>query len=80
MVEKKQNWAKSLAQAMNMSTSIVAAIAIGLFAGRWLDGKLDTGYLMTMIGFVLGIASAGKMLWEKLMVESVQISKKKFKE
>lgn len=78
MVREKQNWAKMLAVAMNLGTSVAAAIAVGLFGGRWLDDRLNTGYLFTIIGFALGAATAGKMLWERLMVDTVKASKKKF--
>jgi F0F1-type ATP synthase assembly protein I len=78
MVQAKQNWARSLTMAMNLATSVAAVIAVGLFAGKWLDGKLHTGYILTIVGFLLGAASAGKMLWERLMEDSIDIKKKKF--
>lgn len=67
VVQRKQNWAKSLTMAINLATSVGAVIGVGLFGGKWLDAKFDTGNLLTILGFVLGAASAGKMLWEKLM-------------
>ncbi len=77
MVKGKQNWTKTLTMALNLGTSVAAAIAIGLFAGKWLDARLNTGYIMTIIGFALGAASAGKILWERLMADSVKAGKKK---
>ena len=77
MVRQKQNWAKSLTMALNLSTSVVAAVALGLFAGKWLDGKFHTGYILTMAGFGLGAASAGKMLWDRLMGDGVNIPQKR---
>jgi F0F1-type ATP synthase assembly protein I len=67
VVQKKQNWAKSLTMAVNLATSVFAVIGIGLFGGKWLDAKFDTGNLLTIIGFGLGAATAGKMLWQHLM-------------
>lgn len=60
--------------AVNLATSVGAAIALGLFAGKWLDGKFNTGNVYTIIGFALGVASAGKMLWDKLMEQDRQKS------
>lgn len=77
MVQRKQNWAKSLTMALNLATSVAAVIAVGLFLGKWLDGKLNTGYLLTIVGFGLGAASAGKMLWERLMADNIDVTKKK---
>lgn len=53
--------------AVNLATSVGAVIAIGLIGGKWLDGKFNTGNVYTILGFILGVASAGKMLWDKLM-------------
>lgn len=77
MAARKQNWTQTLTMALNLATSVAAAIALGLFAGRWLDARLNTGYLLTIIGFALGAASAGKMLWDRLMADSVKASKRK---
>jgi len=70
MVQKKQNWAKSLTAAINLATSVGAVIGIGLFGGKWLDARFDTGNLYTILGFMLGAASAMKMLWDNLMKDS----------
>jgi len=67
MVQKKQNWAKSLTMAVNLATNVAAVLAIGLLGGRWLDGRYDTTPLLTILGFVLGAATAGKIMWDKLM-------------
>jgi len=76
MVQAKQNWAKALTMALNLATSVAAVLAVGLFAGKWLDARFNTGYLLTIIGFLLGAASAAKMLWERLMADSVNSGKK----
>jgi len=67
MVQKKQNWAKSLTMAVNLATNVAAVLAIGLLGGRWLDGRYETTPLLTILGFVLGAATAGKIMWDKLM-------------
>jgi len=70
MVQGKQNWAKALTSALNLATSVGAVIGIGLFGGKWLDARFDTGVLYTILGFMLGSASAMKMLYENLMKDS----------
>ncbi|HPT68831.1 MAG TPA: AtpZ/AtpI family protein [Syntrophomonas sp.] len=70
MADKKQNWPRALADAMNLATSVAAAIAIGYFGGKWLDGRFDTGPWLSIAGLLLGMLTAGKMMWERLMIES----------
>jgi ATP synthase protein I len=41
---------------------VAAAIAIGYFGGQWLDRKLGTGPIITIVGFVAGIGAAIKAL------------------
>ena len=37
---------------------ISACIILGLLGGRWLDGKLDTNIIFTLVGVFLGLAVA----------------------
>jgi F0F1-type ATP synthase assembly protein I len=74
MVQQKQNWAKSLTRAVNLATNVAAVLAIGLLGGRWLDIKYDTTPLWTILGFVLGAATAGKIMWDALMERERQKS------
>jgi len=67
MAPKKQNWAKSLTMALNLGTSVAAVIAIGLIGGKWLDARFETGMVFTILGFLLGAATAMKMLWDRMM-------------
>lgn len=67
MAQKKQNWAKSLTMAVNLATNVAAVLAIGLLGGRWLDTKFHMSPLLTILGFVLGAATAGKIMWDALM-------------
>ncbi|MEA4925152.1 MAG: AtpZ/AtpI family protein [Syntrophomonadaceae bacterium] len=68
MVQKQQNWAKSLTMAVNLATNVAAVIAIGGYGGWWLDQKLNTGNnLYTILGGALGVATAFKIMWDKLM-------------
>jgi len=39
---------------------VVVTIAIGIYAGLWLDNRLATGVIFTLLGLVAGIGGA---LW-----------------
>jgi len=69
VVQKKQNWAKALTSALNLATNVAAVLAIGLLGGRWLDNRFETTPLLTILGFMLGAASAGKIMWDQLMAQ-----------
>jgi F0F1-type ATP synthase assembly protein I len=69
MADKKQNWPRALADAMNLATSVAAAIALGYFGGKWLDGRFDTGPWLSIAGLLFGMLTAGKMMWERSMIE-----------
>ena len=45
---------------------LLAAPLIGFFAGRWVDGKLDTDPYLTMVGIVLGFVAAGREIYNLL--------------
>lgn len=49
-----------------MGWTIAIAIAIGVFAGNWIDGRAGSHPLFLLIGLVLGLAlglvAAGRML------------------
>ena len=70
MADNKQNWPRALADAMNLATSVAAAIAVGYFGGRWLDGRFDTGPWLSIAGLLFGMLTAGKMMWDRLNAES----------
>lgn len=38
------------------------AIVVGYFAGRWLDGRFDTGPYLSYLGFAFGIGAAAKAI------------------
>lgn len=70
MAKNQQNWPKALANAMNLATSVAAAIALGYFGGKWLDGRFDTAPWFSLVGIVFGVLTAGKMMWERLMADN----------
>ncbi|MBM7648359.1 F0F1-type ATP synthase assembly protein I [Bacillus ectoiniformans] len=52
---------RKLFRAMALYSSILAqlvgSILIGIFSGRWLDGKWDTEPLFLIIGLLVGLAT-----------------------
>lgn len=70
MANSKQNWPRALANAMNLATSVAAAIALGYLGGHWLDGRYHTGPWFSIAGLLFGMATAGKMMWERLMEDN----------
>ncbi len=55
---------------VGMGWVIVVAIALGVFAGNWLDGRTGKHPLFLLLGLLLGLAlglySAGRMLMRYL--------------
>ena len=49
---------QSLAVASYFGASLAVSVVLGVLAGRWLDEHLNTGYLFTLIGVLLGLVSA----------------------
>ena len=47
----------------DLSASIGRSVLLGLFGGRWLDGKLGTDPWLTWIGLGLGIVTGYRAIW-----------------
>ncbi|MFY9324528.1 MAG: AtpZ/AtpI family protein [Syntrophomonadaceae bacterium] len=65
--KRNKNWVRSLSDAINMATTIAAAVALGYFGGRWLDTRFDTEPWLTVAGFLLGVATGIKVMWDRAM-------------
>lgn len=63
---ESNNWVKALSEAVNMVTSIAAAVGGCGFAGYFLDKKLNTDPWLTLVGGFLGMATAMKIIWNKI--------------
>ena len=46
------------AQLLGIGTYVALCIVLGTLGGRWLDGRFDTGNLLTVIGLFLGLVLA----------------------
>lgn len=70
MAAGNKNWVKGLSDAINLATTVAAAVAIGYFGGRWLDARFDTEPWLTVAGFMLGVATGIKAMWDKAIANS----------
>lgn len=48
---------KTLGGPGTIGLELVLSVMLGLFGGRWLDGKLGTGPWLAIIGFGFGVAA-----------------------
>ncbi|MEN6460197.1 MAG: AtpZ/AtpI family protein [Syntrophomonas sp.] len=55
---------------MNLATTVASCVALGYFGGRWLDGRFDTAPWLTLVGFLVGVATGIKAMWQRAMEDS----------
>jgi F0F1-type ATP synthase assembly protein I len=55
---------RALGLASGVGFTIVASIALWVLAGRWLDRKLGTEPWALIVGIIIGIISAGSVIYE----------------
>jgi F0F1-type ATP synthase assembly protein I len=58
----KQDW-KGLGSYGTVGLEVVLSMLFGLFIGRWLDAKLGTEPVLTVLWFFFGIAAGGRSIW-----------------
>ncbi|MDQ3808710.1 MAG: AtpZ/AtpI family protein [Chloroflexota bacterium] len=49
---------QSLAVASQFGITLAVSVFLGYLAGQWLDGRFNTGIIFTLIGVLLGLATA----------------------
>jgi F0F1-type ATP synthase assembly protein I len=49
---------QALAVASQFGITLAVSVVLGYFAGQWLDGRLNTGIIFTLIGVLLGLVGA----------------------
>ncbi|WP_438025070.1 AtpZ/AtpI family protein [Sorangium sp. So ce233] len=70
----KQDW-KAVGSYGTIGLEVVLSILLGLFIGRWLDGKLGTDPLMSVLWFFFGLGAAGKAVhraWKDMQAEAAR--------
>lgn len=58
--EERYRLARIAGLGLTIPFLLMAAPLIGLFAGMWLDGKLGTPKVFTVLGFVLGMIAGAR--------------------
>lgn len=76
---RKSNWVRALSDAINLVTTAAAVIGLCGYGGYFLDQKLHTSYL-TMIGVLLGVATAIKVMWDKMQYNARKEQQRKDRE
>lgn len=64
--EGERSIGQNLAMIGALGWTIVTPILIGIFAGRWLDGKFGTGLFWTLGLLVLGVAIGCFLAWKRM--------------
>lgn len=59
----KQEW-RGLGSYGTVGLELVISIVVGLYIGRWLDEKLGTEPVFSVIWFLFGVAAGGRSLWQ----------------
>lgn len=49
---------QALAVASQFGVTLAVSVVLGYFAGHWLDDRLGTGIIFTLIGVLLGLVAA----------------------
>ncbi|CAN98147.1 MULTISPECIES: AtpZ/AtpI family protein [Sorangium] len=58
----KQDW-KAVGSYGTVGLEVVLCMLVGLFIGRWLDGKLGTDPYLSVLWFFFGLGAAGKAVF-----------------
>jgi ATP synthase protein I len=61
----QQHW-KSAGSYSTLGLEVVLSVVLGLFLGRWLDSKLGTGSVLTIVWFFFGVAAGGRAIHRAL--------------
>jgi F0F1-type ATP synthase assembly protein I len=49
---------EALVVASQFGITLAVAVVLGFFGGQWLDSHLNTGYIFTLIGVLLGLVGS----------------------
>jgi hypothetical protein len=65
----------SLGQVTTIGIEMAVSIAVGYFGGRWIDGRLGTGFVQ-WIGLALGVVAGYRSLYRLTRKTQHQLEKK----
>jgi len=60
---------KALGLISQLGFAMAACVVVGVFLGKWLDGKLGTSPWLLMAGCLLGAAAAFKVFYDLVIKE-----------
>ena len=60
---------KALGLLSQLGVSMAACVFVGVFLGKWLDGKLGTSPWLLLFGCLLGAVAAFKVLYDLAIKE-----------
>ncbi|HEX3776871.1 MAG TPA: AtpZ/AtpI family protein [Polyangiaceae bacterium] len=61
----QQDW-KGVGRYGTVGLEFALSILVGLFAGQWLDKKLGTHGILTLVGLAYGLAAGGRAVYRAL--------------
>ena len=61
----QQDW-KGVGRYGTVGLELALSILVGLFGGQWLDKKLGTHGILTLVGLAYGLAAGGRALYRAL--------------
>jgi ATP synthase protein I len=61
----QQHW-KSAGSFSTLGLEVALSVVFGLFLGRYLDNKLSTGSVFTVVWFCFGVAAAARAIYRAL--------------
>lgn len=67
--ERRPTLLGQLAAVGSLGWLVVAPTLAGVFVGRWLDGKLGTGFQLTAALLLVGVALGFWLAWKRMRAE-----------
>ncbi|MGE5422945.1 MAG: AtpZ/AtpI family protein [Ignavibacteriales bacterium] len=65
MAKMNKNWVRAVGDALSMATSFAAAVALGYFAGQYLDGRFHTEPYLMLLMLLIGVATGFKIMYDQ---------------
>jgi ATP synthase protein I len=75
--ERRQRWQREGERSIGQNLALIGALGwtivtptlLGVFAGRWLDRKLESGIFWTLALLVVGLALGCLLAWKRMYRE-----------
>ena len=70
---------KALATYGTVGLELSMSVLVGLFGGRWIDGKLGTN-VFALLGFAIGVITGFRFLWVALQAAQREAAREEAEE